>query len=110
MQTGRIIGISVSERYGDQFVPLKFNGVPGQFFSYDEAIGNLTRKTHTPTLVQSLRRRLLAHFLDYLRSGHKARIRKSLQHSTDSEKMVGVAVRGINRGQVLAALGNPIDQ
>src|SRR6516165_7583963 len=110
MQTGRIIGISMSERYGDQLLLLKINDVSGQFFGDDKAIGNLTGKTRIPKRRKSLRRRLLAHNLDYLRPCNKARIQKSLQYCTNAEKMVAVAVRGIDRGQALTARRDPIDQ
>src|SRR6516164_2436443 len=107
MQTGRIIGISMYEWYGDQLLPLKINDFSGQFFGDDKAIGNLTGKTRVPKSRKRLRRRLLAHYLNYFRPCNKARIRESLQYRTDAKEMVAVAMRGIDRSQVLAARRDP---
>jgi len=48
MQTGRVAGISMSERHNDQIVPLEVNHVFGQFFGNHKMIGNLTGKKRIP--------------------------------------------------------------
>src|SRR5262249_42177418 len=59
---------------------------------------------------EGLRRCLLAHNPDYMRRRDKAGARKSLQDGTGTEEMITVAMRSIDRRQVLAARPDSIHQ
>src|SRR5258708_34979397 len=72
--------------------------------------GNLAGKTRIPALSERLWRCLLAHNLNHIRPGDKAGTWKSLQNCTGAKEMIAVAMRGIDRRQILAARRDPICQ
>src|SRR5918996_3294160 len=100
----------MSERHSDQIAPFEINDVSSQFFGDHKMIGNLTGETRIPERREELRRRLLGHDLDYVGRRNKAGAGKSFQNCTCAEEVVAVAVRRVDRRQVLAARLDPIHE
>src|SRR5258705_13130709 len=72
--------------------------------------GNLAGKTRIPKRIERLWRCLLAHNLNHLRPRDETGAWKSLQNCTGAKEMIAVAMRGVDRRQILSAGGNPIRQ
>src|ERR1700730_1955780 len=72
--------------------------------------GNLAGKTRIPKRSERLWRCLLAHNHDHFRPRDKAGTWKSLQNCTGAKEMIAVAMRGVDRRQILSARHNPIRQ
>src|SRR5258705_11791787 len=72
--------------------------------------GNLTGKARLPKRSEGLRRCLLAHNLNHLRSRDKAGTWKSLQNCTSAKEMIAVAMGRVDRRQILTARPNPIGE
>src|SRR4029453_19307978 len=86
------------------------NDVSSQLVRDHKMAGNLTRKTRIPKRSKRLWRCLLAHNLNHIRPRDKAGPWKSLQNCTGAKEMIAVAMRGIDRRQILSARHNPIRQ
>src|ERR1700681_1360240 len=86
------------------------NDVSSQLFRDRKLAGNLAWKARIPKRLERLRRRLLAHHLDHLRSRDETGTWKSLQNCTGAKEMIAVAMGGVDRRQILAARRNPIRQ
>ena len=73
-------------------------------------VGNLAWKARVPERCDELRRCLLAHVLDHIRCRNKAGARKTLKNCAGAEGVIAVAVRGIDRGQILATGFDPFGE
>src|SRR4029450_7458052 len=86
------------------------NDASSQLVRDHKMAGNLTRKTRIPKRSKRLWRCLLAHNLNHIRPRDKAGPWKSLQNCTGAKEMIAVAMRGIDRRQILSAGRNSVYQ
>src|SRR5260370_42660643 len=91
-------------------VALQVTDVSGQLFGNWKMAGNLAGKTRIPKRSERLWRCLLAHNLDHIRPRDKAGTWKSVQNCAGAKEMIAVAMRGVDRRQILPARRNPIRQ
>src|ERR1700682_6277651 len=110
MKAGRASRIGESKRHTDQIVAFQVDDVSGQLFGNCKMAGNLAGKTRIPKRSERLWRRLLAHNLNHIRPCEKAGTWKSLQNCAGAKEMIPVAMRGVDRRQILSARHNPIRQ
>src|ERR1700730_3045744 len=73
-------------------------------------VGNLAGKTRIPKRSERLWRCLLAHNLNHLRPRDETGTWKLLQNCTGAKEMIAMAMRGVDRRQILSARRNPIRQ
>src|SRR5216684_5032148 len=100
--------VGESEWHTDQIVAFQANDVSGQLFGDCKMAGNLAGKTRIPKGRERLWRCLLTHNLNHIGPRDKAGAWKSLQNCTGAKEMIAVAMRGVDRRQILSACHNPI--
>src|SRR6476646_2255122 len=110
MKAGCVSCIGESKRHTDQIVAFQVDDVSGQLFGNCKMTGNLTGKARIPKCSERLWRGLLAHNLNHIRPRDKAGTWKSLQNCTSAKEMIAVAMRGVDRRQILSGRHNPIRQ
>src|ERR1700719_412765 len=98
----------MSERHNDQIVSLEVHHVFGESFGNHKMIGNLTWKKRIPERREGLRRGLLAHDFHNFGRGNRSGIGETIQQRSDAKEMVAVAMRSVDRRQVLTARYDPI--
>src|SRR5215472_11456563 len=70
----------------------------------------LTRKTHFPERPYKVRLDLVLHAADGGSSGKRPRVGEPVQYEFQSKKMVAMRMSDVNRDEILATLGEPVDQ
>src|SRR5712671_2143613 len=110
MKAGGVSGIGESKRHTDQIVAFQIDDVSGQLLGNCKMTGNLPGKTRIPKCSERLWRCLLTHNLNHIRPRDKAGTWKSLQNCAGAKEMIAVAMRGVDRRQILSARHNPIRQ
>src|ERR1700681_2897925 len=86
------------------------NDVSGQLFRDRKLAGNLAWKARIPKRLERLWQCLLAHNLNHLRPRHETGTWKSLENCTGPKEMIAVAMRGVDRRQILAPRHHPIHE
>src|SRR6202158_412484 len=110
VKAGCASSVGESEWHTDQIVAFQVNDVSGQLFGNCKMAGNLAGKTRIPKRSERLWRCLLAHNLNHIRPRDKAGTSKSLQNCAGAKEMIAMAMRGVDRRQILSARHNPIRQ
>src|SRR6266478_6483081 len=75
-----------------------------------QSLGYLARKQLVPEAFDGLRRNVLPHGFDNLRPGDHAGLRKAIQNRLQTEEVVAVRMRDVDRRQAFPAGRDPIDQ
>src|SRR5258706_3950624 len=84
--------------------------VASQLFRDRKVSRNLAWKARIPKRLERLRRCLLVHHLNHLWPRNETGTWKSLQHHTGPEKMIAVAMGGVDRREILATRHQPIHE
>jgi hypothetical protein len=110
VEAGRVVSVSVPQLHYDQVVAFELECAIGEGVSYDDPIGKLARKPRAPELLERIRGGLPAH------EGHNAgrcnglRFWEALENETEAEEMIPVPMGDIDRRQVPALRGDPLNQ
>src|SRR5258708_40279997 len=110
MQTGRVVGISVPEGGCDKVVAFEIDHMSLELVGDHEAPWDLTRIARVPESRDELRRGLLAHDGHHSGCCDGSGTGETLPERSDAKEVVPVAVRDIDRGQVLTARRDPLHQ
>src|SRR5882762_8366287 len=86
------------------------NDVSSQLLRDRKMACNLAWKARVPKPLERLWRCLLVHNLSHLRPRDETGIWKSLQNRTGPKEMIAVAMRGVDRRQILAPRHQPIHE
>jgi hypothetical protein len=86
------------------------NDVSNQLSRDRKLAGNLAWKARIPKRLERLWRYLLAHNLNHLRPRDETGTWKSLENCTGPKEMIAVAMRGVDRRQILAPRHHPIHE
>src|SRR6185437_2387648 len=98
----------MTEFHCDQVVPFEIYYVSFELFGDDEPVWNLARKARLPNSLEDFWGGMLAHNIDNTRCCYCSSIWEAFKKSSDSKPMISMAMRNIDRCQVLAACSNPI--
>jgi hypothetical protein len=82
--------------------------VTGKRVGEDEVVRDLPGEPRFPEGGEELRRGPSAHLLDHRGDGERARVRKAIENRAEPEPVIAVAVRDVDRGQVLSMGRNPV--
>src|ERR1700730_7634733 len=110
VKAGRASGVGESEWHTDYIMAFQVNDVSSQLFRDHKLADNLTWKARTPKRFEGLLRCLLAHHLNHFRPRDETGTRKSFEDCTGPKEMIAVAMRGVDRRQILATRHDPIHE
>jgi hypothetical protein len=94
----------------DKSVSVQLEFTAFKRFGNTEPIGNLAREKSAPKIVKDRRRCLLAHRIDDLGDRDCLCAGETLEERSDAEAVIAMSVRDVDRGEILAARSNPIDE
>src|SRR5437867_3952860 len=92
----------------DQVVPLEINYISFELLGDHEPVWDLARKSRLPNPLKDLWGGMLAHNSHNIRCCDCSSIWEAFKKSSDSKPMVSMAMRDIDRCQVLATCHKPI--
>src|SRR6266446_3572356 len=110
MKAGCASGVGESEWHTNEIVAFEANDVSGQLFRDRKLTRNLVGKARIPERLERLWRCLLPHNLDDFRPRDETGTWKSLENCTGPKEMIAVAMRGVDRRQILAPRHQPIHE
>src|SRR6267142_1855617 len=110
MKAGCASGVGESEWHTDEIVAFEANDVSGQFFRDCKLTRNLIGKARIPERLERLWRCLPPHDLNNFGPRHETGTWKSLENCIGPKEMIPVAMRGVDRREILAPRHQPIHE
>ncbi len=108
METSGVVRVSVPKLDCDKLFTFEIDHISVERLGDDEAVCNLPWVSRVPEVCERLWRCLLLHDLHNARRRKRTGFWKALLNSGDAEEMIAVTMCDIDRGEVLAALCNPV--
>src|SRR5215469_5488152 len=100
----------MAEVHYAKFPTFKRERISFKYFGQYKLRRNLTRKTHFPERPYKIRLDLVLHAGDGGSSGKRPHVGEPVQYEFQSKEMVAMRMSDVNTNEILATLGEPVEQ
>src|SRR5580700_11517386 len=105
-----MLSVCMPDFHDEKVMPFELDYISLEFLGDHQMFGDLAGIARFPEIRNEFRRGLPPHGFHYIGRCNRSRFRKAVQNRSYAKKMVPMAVSDIDRGQVLAARRDPLNQ